>query len=86
MVAALADHRIAGLIAMTSSSDPSQLHELEAQGVAVVNVIRRPRGIRTPSVLNDDRAGARLATRHLVELGHRDIAFVGGPDVDLLGS
>lgn len=29
----------------------------------------------------DDTAGAALGTRHLVELGHRQFAFVGGPAV-----
>lgn len=27
----------------------------------------------------DDHAGAALATRHLIDLGHRKIAFIGGP-------
>lgn len=27
----------------------------------------------------DDHAGAMMATRHLLELGHRKIAFIGGP-------
>jgi LacI family transcriptional regulator len=31
------------------------------------------------SVAVDDVAGARLATTHLLELGHRRFAFVGGP-------
>jgi LacI family transcriptional regulator len=79
VMAALADHRIAGLIAMTSATNPRQLHALSEQGVAVVNVIRRPRGIKVTSILNDDHAGARLATDHLVGLGHRQIAFMGGP-------
>jgi len=30
-----------------------------------------------PNVIVDDVAGAELATRHLLELGHRKIAFVG---------
>ncbi len=30
-----------------------------------------------PSVRNDDRAGGELATRHLLDLGHARIAFVG---------
>jgi DNA-binding LacI/PurR family transcriptional regulator len=31
------------------------------------------------SVAMDNRAGARLATSHLLRLGHREIAFVSGP-------
>jgi DNA-binding LacI/PurR family transcriptional regulator len=33
----------------------------------------------------DNEAGSRLATRHLVELGHRDIAFLGWPGDSLVG-
>lgn len=32
-----------------------------------------------PSVTIDDREGGRLATRHLLDLGHRRIGFVGEP-------
>ena len=32
-----------------------------------------------PSVTIDDREGGRLATRHLIDLGHRRIGFVGEP-------
>jgi len=32
---------------------------------------------RLPSVLADDVAGGMLATRHLIELGHERIAFIG---------
>jgi DNA-binding LacI/PurR family transcriptional regulator len=36
-------------------------------------------GARLPSVSSDQAQGARLATRHLIELGHRDIAEISGP-------
>ena len=34
---------------------------------------------RFPSVQAEDRLGSERATRHLIELGHRRIAFFGGP-------
>jgi DNA-binding LacI/PurR family transcriptional regulator len=37
---------------------------------------------RGDSVAVSDTAGARLATSHLVELGHRDIAYVTTPGVE----
>jgi DNA-binding LacI/PurR family transcriptional regulator len=33
-----------------------------------------------PSVAIDDSAGAAQATRHLLDLGHETVHFVGGPD------
>ena len=38
-----------------------------------------------PSVAIDNVAGGRLATRHLLDLGHRRIGFVGDPEVNLFG-
>ena len=38
-----------------------------------------------PSVNIDDRAGGALATQHLVDLGHRRIAFVGEPPNNAFG-
>ncbi|MFC4113731.1 LacI family DNA-binding transcriptional regulator [Nonomuraea zeae] len=39
----------------------------------------QPRPLDVPSVLADDRAGIRTAVRYLRGLGHRRIAFLGGP-------
>ncbi len=39
-------------------------------------------GVTRPSLVGvamDNRAGARMVTEHLVELGHRSVAFVAGP-------
>ncbi|MDI2030269.1 LacI family DNA-binding transcriptional regulator [Saccharopolyspora sp. TS4A08] len=33
-----------------------------------------------PAAIGDDRLGAQLATRHLIDLGHRRIGLVGGPE------
>lgn len=45
-------------------------------GVVVVQV-ERPTGLATNSVWVDNYAGAVMATEHLIELGHRRIAFMG---------
>ncbi|GAA0913279.1 LacI family DNA-binding transcriptional regulator [Nonomuraea longicatena] len=37
------------------------------------------RPLEVPSVLADDRAGVRTAVRYLTGLGHRRIAYLGGP-------
>ncbi len=36
-------------------------------------------GAEIPSVIYDQMAGARLATQHLIDLGHRQIAEISGP-------
>jgi LacI family transcriptional regulator len=50
---------------------------LKAGGATVVALAARD--FDCPSVLVDNRAAARQATQHLLELGHRRIAFVEGP-------
>ena len=46
--------------------------------VPLVLVDNRVRGITCDSVMADDFMGAWQATRHLIELGHRRIAVIGG--------
>jgi LacI family transcriptional regulator len=44
----------------------------------VVLAVRGVAGAKVSALLADNRAGAAAAVRHLVELGHRRIAFIGG--------
>jgi LacI family transcriptional regulator len=43
-------------------------------------VVLAPNSYRAPSVLPDNKGGARLITQHLIELGHRRIALLAGPE------
>lgn len=51
-----------------------------AERVPLVCVLRGVADI--DSVVSDNRHGARAATRHLIELGHREIAFLANPPSD----
>jgi LacI family transcriptional regulator len=59
--------------------DETEYHEFDSllAGAAPV-VLINSRGSRRGSAVLDDAAGARRATEHLLEIGHRDIALIGG--------
>jgi LacI family transcriptional regulator len=67
--------RADGLVIMSLPPPAAQLARLRAAGVPVVLIDAVGEGV--PSVVTDDVEGGRIATRHLVGLGHRDIAFIG---------
>lgn len=54
--------------------------EAAARVTPVVVAVRGLPGSALPQVLHDDRAGGALAARHLIELGHRRLAELRGPD------
>jgi DNA-binding LacI/PurR family transcriptional regulator len=66
------------LIAPVDSNDPL-IDEIAGRGTPVVLVDRRSEGRKRCSVGVDDVLGGRLAVAHLLDQGHRRIAFVGGP-------
>jgi DNA-binding LacI/PurR family transcriptional regulator len=57
---------------------PSAEIAAAAKSTPVVVVARSMRSPLVDSIANDEHAGARLAVRHLAELGHRSIAHVDG--------
>jgi LacI family transcriptional regulator len=67
--------RADGLLIMSLPIPGRDLDRLTAAGVPIVLVDARGKGV--PAVVTDDVAGGRLATRHLVDLGHRSIGFIG---------
>ena len=67
--------RVDGLLVVSLPPTAAQLERLRAAGIPVVLVDRQAED--APSVFTDDVAGGRLATEHLLELGHERIAFLG---------
>jgi DNA-binding LacI/PurR family transcriptional regulator len=68
-------HRADGVIVMSLRLSAPQLDAFLHAGVSVVTVDAITPGV--PQTVSDDVAGGRLATAHLLALGHRRIGFVG---------
>ncbi len=73
--------RPAGVILVFSDLSPEQKRQLRTRGIPFVVV--DPAGDPAPdvpSVGSANWSGGVLAARHLIDLGHRDIAMITGPD------
>ena len=79
----LLDRNVDGLILATARLDDELPRLLRQRNVAHALVLRTD-GV-SPSALGDDEVGGYLAVRHLVDLGHRDIAVVTGPSFTSTG-
>jgi LacI family transcriptional regulator len=64
-------------VLFTYALDAENLHLLRDAGVPIVQIEREQTG-DTHAVLVDNSAGAEAGMRHLLELGHRRIGFIGG--------
>ncbi|WP_420335082.1 LacI family DNA-binding transcriptional regulator [Roseibium sp.] len=86
----LVDHflnsQIDGVICLDGSLPDSELEQFRTNGVAdkIVFACEWVHSAGLPSVRSDNIEGARLAVRHLYELGHRKIAHVTGPGDNVL--
>jgi LacI family transcriptional regulator len=67
--------RVDGLLSISLAPPKADLRRLAAAGIPLVLVDQAHDEL--PSVIVDDVEGGRLATSHLLELGHRRIAFAG---------
>lgn len=70
--------RVDGLILTTVSRDQSYLSAEAARGTSIVFVDRPAVSVAFDSVVSCNYDGAVAATRHLLEHGHRRLAYVGG--------
>lgn len=66
-----------GIILTTTQEGDTLPDELTARGIPFVLALRTDG--RSPSAYSDDLLGGYLATRHLLDLGHRKIGLISGP-------
>jgi LacI family transcriptional regulator len=79
IVRTLLERRVDGMILATASRSDGLITELVETGVLIVLVNRATEGLPVPAILGDDIAGIGLAVDHLVDLGHRHVGHVAGP-------
>ena len=73
------ERKVAGVALMTSELDRELIDELARCHVPVVFLDIGSAGVCMSNLMVDYGAGIEEAIRHLVGLGHRNIAYVGGP-------
>jgi len=76
----LARKRFDGIISVGVALSEQEVERLHRLGRPLVGIGGPIRGV--PTIEIDDVAAARLATEHLLSLGHRNIVHVGGSQID----
>lgn len=71
--------RVDGIVVVGTSGEEAALASAVTSTPIVLAGTYDPSDIGADVVVNDDVAGARQATEHLVALGHRDICHLRGP-------
>lgn len=74
-----ASRRVDALILCASHQGDLSKVRTAAEGMPVVLAVRSLDGSDLPTVTHDDFLGGQLAARHLVDLGHRGVAQLRGP-------
>lgn len=78
-LAYLQQQRVQGILITPVDPRSARLDDIVGHGTPVVIVDRTRPGNTICSVSVDDELGGRMAIEHLLDRGHRRVAFVGGP-------
>ena len=68
-----------GVMCVSARDQSTALAKLESAGIPTVVIDRVPSDYTGPAVVLDNIAAGTLAAEHLLELGHRRCAHIGGP-------
>jgi DNA-binding LacI/PurR family transcriptional regulator len=75
----LLERKVSGVINCSTGANLDLLRAFQKSGAVLVDLDRESGLKNVDTVVVDNRRGAELATQHLIELGHLDIATIGGP-------
>lgn len=75
----LINKQVDGIIFMACGDDIASLKELVDRRIPAVVVDRLLDQMEVDSVVSDNLQGGYLATQHLIEIGHQNIAIIRGP-------
>jgi len=77
IVQAMYAHRVDGVIICSTSFSAEQSQQLSQYGIPIVVVNNQAAEDFRYSIYHDDVDGSRQVTRHLIDLGHQKIAYLG---------
>lgn len=75
----LADKQVDGIVMVAAGDSVENINGLLNRGIHLVLVDRFIPEVQVDFVLVDNKKGAKIATQHLIELGHKSIGCIVGP-------
>jgi LacI family transcriptional regulator len=79
-IALFAKGSVDGLILIAPVLEPETMREIQTDNLPIVLVDPRQLDVDLPRVVVDNYDGVRAGTQHLLDLGHRRIAYIRGED------
>ena len=75
----LIERQVSGVIHCSAGANLDLLRVLQKKSIPLVDLDRQSGLEDVDTVILDNQLGAALATRHLLELGHKRVAMISGP-------
>jgi DNA-binding LacI/PurR family transcriptional regulator len=77
---AFLDEGVAGIILSSVANTSAQYQQVIEAGIPILAIDRVPDNLKVDSISINNIKAAKEATEHLIHLGHKNIAFIGGPE------